>query len=348
MKIADTLTYAYCNAVVRGRKGKLLSDLELKNLSRTRSIGESLNVLANTDYRDTLKGINYSEGLKAKSHLREMEKALVQKLIKEEKRILKYTLESLQAILEINLQRWEVRNIKKALRNSFRKTPRYREYIVPYLRDNIKEKLEEVGNADNPKEGADILSETEYAFLADTLSSVESERVLFTAEMALDNFHHERLYEKSDAMGGTTREFFGFEIDRINIETAVRGSVNGIAFEDIEDYFLKTHNIDDEILEAIVESSGIQSALTPLEDTYMEDIIQAKTGKKMSFELLSENLLKKKLDIANKIYTSEALGPGIILGYLTMKDIEVKNIIRILYLKEAKWPTEKILSAVIT
>jgi V/A-type H+-transporting ATPase subunit C len=218
--------YAFINAKLRGRISRILPEEMFTQLSRTSSLDAALALLRDTTYAD-LEGIYASTGdLKmAELELLRLEIALYVE-------IGRHLHKNTRPILQALLTRFEIDNLKNAIRVYFDRKVRGRsvEASVHYiLHETIVHPIpmEVVVNAQDFDEIAGVCRDTPYgAMIRKYTHTVESEGSLFRLEVALDHYYYEILLAAVDDLSPgdrrIARRLIGTEIDLQNISWIMR------------------------------------------------------------------------------------------------------------------------------
>ncbi|PTD93662.1 hypothetical protein C9439_06320 [archaeon SCG-AAA382B04] len=329
MKIAQTLSYGFSNSVIKAKKRKLLSDSEIQNLVQSDSISEAVGILDSTVYRNSLYG---------KTKYKEIDKALSKHLLEVEKEGRRYSPEPLQDVLDIYLKRWEIQNLKLALRIVKSKRGSFRDKAFPY-ETGLFETIENISKSEDLTEASKVLEETEYGFLE---AVFEKKTDLTQAEIKLDQYYYKKLMKKIEKKPKIIQQFFGIQIDKINIETTLRAVKEQIEEEKINKYILPPYKLEIEKLEEIINTEDLKSAVAPLEGTMFHELANMELEDHNTMTKTNIQLQRKIKELSKKIYRIESLGPGVILGFLMLKRLEIQNLRKIFSYKNAGWPNEKI------
>lgn len=330
MKLTQTLSYGFSNSIIKAKKGRLLKDPEIQSLIQSDSISEAVSVLDNTVYGDALYG---------ETQYKEIDKALLHNLVDVELDVRKYAPEPLQEVIDLYLKRWEVQNIKIALRIVKSNRSNFREKYFPYETKSLQI-IESAANSENLQEAGKILAETEYSFLEDVLQKDTEE--LLEPELRLDRYYYTNLMKEIKDKERTIKDFFGIQIDEKNLKTALRAVIDDLDEEDIQEFILPPYKLSIEVIEEIISSEDLSSALTPLESTYLKDLANLKLEQKKTTLPLNLEIKRILRDMAKEIYRKETLGPGVILGFLLIKKYEIENLRKIFAYKRIQWPEKKI------
>ncbi len=218
--------YSFINAKLRARISKLLSEETLLAMIRVGSLEESLGLLRNTPFA-SLEEIYSKTG-----DLKLGELALLKNEINVYTSIRRQVRGETQLFVDALLYRYEIENLKNALRLFFDRTIRRRsidEAAHYILYDTVIHPLpiDAVIHAASFNEIVHILAPTPYSqFVAEHMAEVELDGTLFKLEIALDRFFYHTLITQTKALGSQDRReamrLIGVEIDLNNINCMMR------------------------------------------------------------------------------------------------------------------------------
>ena len=218
--------YAFINAKLRGRISKILPEESFTQLSRAPSLDAALALLRDTAYSG-LEGIYATTGDLKLAEL-ELLKLEIGLYIELGQHLHKNT----QPILQALLTRFEIDNLKNAIRVYFDRRVRGRsvEASVHYvLHEKIIHSIpmDIVLNANDFDEIAGVCRDTPYCEIIRKHSHVvESEGSLFRLEVALDHYYYEILLDSVKQLSASdqriAQRLIGVEIDLQNISWIMR------------------------------------------------------------------------------------------------------------------------------
>ncbi len=208
--------YAFVNSKVRSMLSVLLQEDVLKSLIGARDMDEVVAILEGTAYKDVLEHFSYPYDPK------QIEMVILQDEVDRMKRVLSSVGDGPRNIVFDLLQRYEVENLKSALRMWHRKTPG--DETVYLMREKIcyDIPIDEILSSKTIEEVIVCLEGTPYKnSLIDALDVFRRSRNLFYLELALDIGYYRKFWEDiaSLSRGDRTRaqRLMGTEIDVTNI-----------------------------------------------------------------------------------------------------------------------------------
>jgi len=349
MKLS-VLKYAYLNAKVRSMRARLLTKDNIYALLGSKDIQEVAQILGKTAYEIDLK----SEEINAIN----LEKTIVKNFIREIEDILNYSPEDVKNLLTDLLKKFEIHNLKIILnaKETNMSFSDIKEYLLPFRQFNeelCKTLMEEATNVEELIELLELYGIAEYReILEEPLEEYRESKILLPLEIALDKYIYQLLLEDASIFSGIDRkiinEILGAEIDIINIKTAIRCKLNKLELESAKKYFLPYGYIfRREDLERVYALHTLDEMINILAVyPYREILINAfnrfkKEGEILPMEVEFEKLLMQ----LNKRILQKHPSPfnvGIVISYVNLKWIEIKNLRAIVIGKEKRIPAEKI------
>ena len=208
-----------------------------------------------------------------------------------------------------------------------------RELLIPC--GSLYEHLESLVDSDNVSDIVTSLDGTEYAAaLEDALPQYESTNMILPLESALDKYYLGKLLRSSDVPADENRQimysYVGTQVDVANLKLIIRAKQDGLDYDAVAPYILEEgYQLREWKLKDLMESPDVTNVVSGLEGTkYAEALTDAmpvynETGSVAVFE--------KALDVyasnyAKSLSSKKPLGVGPIIGYLSQKENEIKNL----------------------
>ena len=219
-------TYAFVNAKLRTRISKILPEEFIRQLISSRSLAESVQMLAETDFAPVQRIYEQTGDLK----MAELE--LLRKEVEIYLELENLLEEDVRGFVQALAVRFEIESLKNAIRLWFDRGVRGRsiENAGGYLlRRPIHHSIDLDGiiNADTLERVGDLLERTPYArIVREQAARVMKAASLFPLELALDRFLYVRLVEAAEQLKPRDREIahrlIGVEIDLQNVGWLIR------------------------------------------------------------------------------------------------------------------------------
>lgn len=345
-------TYAYMNAKLRGRIGKLLDEEFFRRVASARSFPEAIAMLAGTPYEAAAEAYTRTGDVKM-SEL-ELVRTEWARLASLDHSIP----DAIRPFTDAVLRRFEVASVKQALRLWFEHAVRGRpidEKIAYLVRDERVHDapVDACINASGADDVVAALAGRPYAdALAGPLGRVEQSGSLFEAEVALDRWYYGRLVEEARVLGGrdapVALRLLGLQIDMLNVNWIVRmhrayGSEHGdlleavlpggtlIRPEDARDAYRADRPID-ELLGVLSSRHPIVASQRPDEDT--------RGARRLA--LLEELLRAVLFAEVHRTLGGYPFTIGTMLAYVLLVENEVRLLISVLNAKYYDLPPDRI------
>ena len=343
--ILDIYPYLNPSARVRARKGRLFDEKQISEIVETNNVEEVENYLKGVpDYADVLDEYPLDKALDVeRANTYDFIARLAPKEVKDPFVIMskKADIDNIKSLLtakEVGLNGDETR-----------------ELLIPC--GSLYEHLESLVDSDNVSDIVTSLDGTEYAAaLEDALPQYESTNMILPLESALDKYYLGKLLHSSDVPADENRQimyaYVGTQVDVANLKLIIRAKQDGLDYDAIAPYILEEgYQLREWKLKDLMESPDVTNVVSGLEGTkYAEALTDAmpvynETGSVAVFE--------KALDVyasnyAKSLSSKKPLGVGPIIGYLSQKENEIKNLKIIARAKrEADFPNSKIMEMLI-
>lgn len=338
--LLDIFPYAYPNARVRARTGKILTEKQLTEIIESNDLTEVTNYLRGLpDYAKYIDQYPLEKALD--THLADNYETLTQIVPKE-----------IKPIFSVLLQKWDIRNIKSII--AAKEADLSREetvnLIVPF--GELKDSLDKLLDAKNVTEIINGLEGTAYAHvLDDALPAYQKTGMVLPLEASLDKFFLENLLtaaaNPSDESARALHSYIGTQIDAANLGVILRAKAEGLKYDDIQPYIISDgYQIREWKLKDLMESENVGNVVSSLDGTEYAQILNdalpeyQKTG---SVAPLEAALDEKVRQTAKALSVRIPFGIGPIVGFLNKKEKEIRNLKVITRAKrEIGFPNSKI------
>ena len=348
--------YGFINAKLRARISKILPEALSAEMSRAKSLSEAVELLRNTDFSVVESVFGQTGDIKS------AELELARKEVRLYLELEALTKDEVRSIVSALAERFEVDNLKHALRLWFDSHVRGRRIdagVGYLLRDRVHRDLalDRIVNAGSLEEAAEALAGTPYGELvARQAAEVTRLQSLFPLEIALDHHFYRQLLAAVDGLGTRDREIarrmIGAEIDLANINWLIRfkgfyklDPERALACAIPEGIWLSPQAVAEAyamdnpsaVLGELVRRRypGLASLLTPREAT--ESYARLVLIERILAEIL---MLEVPHLMAGYPFTI-----GILLAYFVLKSAEIRRIKTVLNAKFYNWPEERIMAA---
>ena len=343
--VLDIYPYLNPSARVRARKGRLFNEKQISEIVETNNVEEVENYLKGIpEYADVLDEYPLDKAL-------DVERANTYDFIA---RIAPKEVKDPFAVMS---KKTDIDNIKSLLtaKEVGLSPDETKELLIPC--GSLYGDLESLADSEKVTDIVTSLDGTEYAAaLEDALPQYEETNMILPLESALDKYYLGNLLRSSDVPADENRQivysYVGTQVDVANLKLIIRAKQDGLDYDQIAPYMLEEgYQLREWKLKDLMESPDVTNVVSGLEGTkYAEALTEVipvynETGSVAVFE--------KALDVyaanyAKSLSVKKPLGVGPLIGYLSQKENEIKNLKIIARAKrEAGFPNSKIMEMLI-
>ncbi|MCP4261039.1 MAG: V-type ATPase subunit [Planctomycetes bacterium] len=348
--------YSFINAKLRARISKILSDETFNQLAKAPFLDETLALLRQTSFA------GLEEIYSATGDLKQAELELLKNEIDLYRSIKKYLHPNSIDLVDALLYRFEVDNLKNAIRIYFDRKIRKRSvdkniYYILYERIINDIPFDIILNAENFDEIAGVCIGTPYNQIIKKYShTAESQGSLFRMEIAFDHFYYNNLVSSISKLNRKDRtialRLTGVEIDLQNINWIIRLKnfydlpVDAVLATIVPGGFNLSRDIINELYRAQNITTVLQRFVTskyPGLSTLLSSQTTDSTSRLLLIRRILEEIMKSEVQ---HILAGYPFTVGIILSYFILKRNELKKIRLILNAKQYGIPQERIESMI--
>ena len=343
--ILDIYPYLNPSARVRARTGRLFDEKQISELVETNNVEEVENYLRGSpDYANVLDEYPLDKAL-------DVERANTYDYIA------RVAPKDVKDPFVIMSKKTDIDNIKSLLTaKEVGLTPdETKELLIPC--GSLYGDLTSLVDTDNVTDIVTSLDSTEYAtVLEDALPEYEEKHMTLPLEAALDKYYLSNLLRSSDVPSDENKQilysYVGTQVDVDNLKLILRAKEDGLTYDDISHYILADgYQLREWKLKDLMDSPDVTNVISGLEGTkYASALTDAMP---LYNETGSVAVFEKALDAYSSNYSKslaikKPLGIGPIIGYLSQKENEIKNLKIIARAKrEADFPNSKIMEMLI-
>lgn len=321
--ILDIFPYLNPIAKVRARKGRLLSDKQIVELAESNSVEDVTNYLRSLN--DYLPYLNeYS-----------LEKSLDVQMADTYKYLATIAPKEIKKPFEVISTKTDIANIKalltaKAVGFSNEKTS---ELLIPS--GSLYDDLDKLVDASSVTDVVAGLDGTEYSdVLKDAIPQYEESNSLLPFSNALDKFYLHSLLHSTEVPGNENTEkmfaYIGTQVDIANLKLIIRAKVDGLDYDVVSPYLISEgYQLREWKLKELMESQDVPGVISSLDGTKYGDILSDALTKYNETGIVSvfENTLDSYFaDYSHSLSLEKPLGIGPIIGFLSGKEKEIKNL----------------------
>ena len=267
--VLDYFPYAYPNARVRARKGRILNEKQLSEIIEADNLDEVKNYL-----RGLPEYAKYVDQYP-------LEKALDTQLAETYDMLAGMAPGDTKPVFKVLLQRWDIRNIKSiiAAKEAGLSREETENLIVPF--GELQDSLDKLIDTKNISEIINSLEGTKYArVLDDAMSSYEKTGMILPLEAALDKYFLENLLvaaaNPADESTRVLHSFIGTQIDITSLSIILRAKAEGLNYDDIEPYIISNgYQLREWKLKDLMDAEDVNGVINSLEGTDYSKISEA-------------------------------------------------------------------------
>lgn len=338
--ILDIYPYLQPNARVRARKGRLFDEKQISELVDANNVDDVTNYLRGSP--------DYAE------HLDEypLEKALDVQLGETYDMVARLAPSSVQSSFKVLAKQSDIDNIKSLLiaKEAGLDKEATEELLIPA--GSLYEDISRLSDAETVTDVVAGLDGTEYApVLEEVIPEYENTGMVLPFESALNKYYLEKLLKSTESPADENTQilysYIGNQVDVANIKLILRAKADGLDYDAISPYMISNgYQLREWKLKDLMESQDVTGVISSLEGTKYADVLTEllpeynETGSVAIFEKALDKFL---VDSAKSASMKKPIGIGPIIGYLSQKEVEIRNLKVIARAKrEADFPVSRL------
>ena len=323
--ILERYPYTYLRTIVM--KKNLLTKQDYDKIIKM-SLGEIAKYLEDFEYKKEVDELALQyKGVEL------LERALALNLGNKFKKLRRISPHDLRLLISLYLKRYDMYNIKTVLRGKFSllSNEEIKRYLSPLATQNTAF-FDRILAQKTPEEIFGALDFIEEKYRREAIEHLRQHSSLSYMENALDRFYYSFVFSQLRYLtmeGKLYKRFLLSEIDVLNIKVLLRLKAEKVPEQAIRDLLLPFGTIKKEALEKMLkaEKSGV---LKELDGTGFSPIVEKyANAEAVSIAELEMDLDKFLLQQSKKLVRQNPMSVDVILGYMFLKDVEVKNLERI-------------------
>jgi len=245
-------------------------------------------------------------------------------------RIEKFRLpKDLAILIETYNEKFDILNLKIALRNIVSDDSAKMAQIGKLYKDNV---LDELMKAENIQDISNILSKSplvEYTYLLNNIKEIDH-RSIIEGENGLDNLYNFFLLKKMSLMdeGDLLVKAFGIILDIENLKLVFRSNLTESASPFFGSFWSGGHMLQEQAINEFLslKPTDIMSRLEHTEYYLMaEDIVKA-YEKERIISVVDRTADKHKIRLLKELLSPRTLSPCNLFWYFFVKELEIKNV----------------------
>ena len=338
--ILDIYPYLQPNARVRARKGRLFDEKQISELVDANNVDDVTNYLRGSP--------DYAEHLDKYP----LEKALDVQLGETYDMVARLAPSSVQSSFKVLAKQSDIDNIKSLLiaKEAGLDKEATEELLIPA--GSLYEDISRLSDAETVTDVVAGLDGTEYApVLEEVIPQYENTGMVLPFESALNKYYLEKLLKSTESPADENTQilysYIGNQVDVANIKLILRAKADGLDYDAISPYMISNgYQLREWKLKDLMESQDVTGVISSLEGTKYADVLTEllpeynETGSVAIFEKALDKFL---VDSAKSASMKKPIGIGPIIGYLSQKEVEIRNLKVIARAKrEADFPVSRL------
>lgn len=338
--ILDIYPYLHPSARARARKGRLLNEKQISEIVESNNVDEVTNYLRGLpDYVEYVD--NYS-----------LDKALDIQLGETYDMVSRMVPKDVKSSFAVLAKKSDINNIKSlfAAKDAGLDKEATEELLIPT--GALYEDLLRLSDVDSVTDVVAGLDGTEYAsVLEEALPEYEKTNMVLPLETALDTYYSDKLMSAAETPADENTQvlyaYIGNQVDVANIKLILRAKADGLDYATISPYVGNNgYQLREWKLKDLMESESVEGVVSSLEGTKFAPVLAEvlpKYNETGSVALFEKALDKFLVESAKSYSMRKPLGVGPIIGFLSQKEVEVRNLKIIARAKREKdFPVDKI------
>ena len=345
--VQNITPYLYMNARLKAKEGRLISKVQLEDMLSAHSLSEIVSLLEGTPYGSEMQGLMISNADILEEVLQKHRTNLYGEIMGMMPAKIRDVFSYLNRELEAN-------TIKSILRDIHAQSPAEEmgQGIVA-TEEFHEDVLKRMYESQSIAELVPLLEGTTYEPLMEKLPTYEQTKLLSGFESELDKIVLSETWKVISSRNDLSmiHGYFSTRIDLMNLKILLRAKRDRLNWDAIESFLLPQGSLYDQAKTGYGEEEDIRGLINSLETRpFYAALVEVlpeyeKTSSLVSLEkVVDEFLLKMGWDIAVK----NPFGAGPLMGFLSLKDAEMRNVRAIAIAKEAQLDHDTIRSLMVS
>jgi len=332
--------YPFLSAYLKGEEAKLITSDHIDSMSKVSSIQDALGIIKDTDIGSYLDGVLAETFDDLDKHLWTyfgecLERVEWFKLVPAD--ILK--------VLKAYIAKYDILNLKAALQGIATGT---QARMIPIGAIHNHGLLDELSNIENVDGIIELLTKCKLENYASILEEYKIDGELesrLLAEAKLDGDYYKNLLDTTKGIkdGAILSKVFGIIVDMKNLQVTLRAIITGTGPEAAEYIINGGYMLSSEAVKELLplKLSDIPGRVEYLYQDMTEEVVSSYDRTK-NITVVDEIIEKHKFKLTKEILSPRVLSPLMAAWYLTLKEVEIRNLRLILKAIFDNIPVEKI------
>ncbi len=345
--VQNITPYLYMNARLKAKEGRLITRPQLEEMTVSHSLSDISSILEGTVYGSEMQGLMINNAETLEEMLQKHKASLYNE-------IMGMMPNKITDVFSYLCQELEINTVKSLLRDIHTQKPAGQISLLATSTGELQaEKLKRMSESRNIAEMIPLLEGTSYESLMETLPAYEQSKKLNALESLLDRIILTDTWKVISKRGDLPllQDYFATKVDVLNLKVLLRAKRDHLSWDEIEMFLFPQENLFHQAKTSYGEEEDIRGLITSLETTpFYNSLMEVlpeyeKTHSLLPLEkVLDEFILRTGWDISVK----HPFGIGPLVGFLSLKEAEIKNIRALAVAKEANLNHEETRSLMVS
>ena len=332
--VQNITPYLYMNARIKAKEGKLITKAQLEEMITAHSLSEISSILEGTAYGSEMQGLMITNAETLEEMLQKHRANSYHELMGMMPKQIKDVFSYLSQELEVN-------TLKSLLRDIHAKKPTEQISLqLPSTREFHEEKLKRMSESRTIAEMIALLEGSSYEPLMESLPSYEQTKKLHTLESLLDKIIPKNTWQIISSRRDLylIHDYYATKIDMLNLKLLLRAKRDRLSWDEIETFLLPQGSLFHQAKTSYGEEEDIRGLITSLETMPFYPLLMEvfpEYEKSQSLQPLENALDEFLLGMGWEISLKHPFGIGPLMGFLSLKEAEMRNVRALAIAKEA-------------
>jgi V/A-type H+-transporting ATPase subunit C len=345
--VQNITPYLYMNARLKAKEGRLITKAQFEDMVSAHSLSEISSLLEATPYGSEMQGIMINDAETLEEVLTKHRDTLYGEIMG----IMPEKVRDAFSYLNREIEAHTLKMILRDIHGQMATAQETQELVSTseFNEDTLKRMYESRSIA----ELLPLLEGTTYESLMEKLPAYEQTKKLNVIEAEVDNIVLTEIWKiiSSREDLSLVHDYFATKIDLMNLKVLLRAKRDRLGWEEIEPFLLPQGTLFQQAKTSYGEEEDVRGVINSLEGTpFYSPLMEIfpeyeKTSSLVPLEkAVDEFLLSMGLDISVK----HPFGVGPLMGFLSLKEAEMRNVRAIAVAKEAQLDQDAIRSLMVS
>ena len=345
--VQNITPYLYMNARLKAKEGKLITKAQFEDMVSAHSLAEISSLLEGTAYGNEMQGVMINDAEALEEVLKKHRAALYGEIMGMMPAKIKDVFSYLDREGEASTIKGIFRDIQGQL------AAEHETQAIVSTGEFHEETLKRMYESRSVAELLPLLEGTRYEPLTEKLPVYEQTKKLNVFESAVDNLVLTETWKVISSRNDLAQiqTYFATKMDLMNLKVLLRAKRDRLTWDQIENFLLPLGSLYQQAKTGFGEEEDVRGLINSLEGTpFYAPLMEVfpeyeKTSSLVPLEKAADEfLLRMGWDIAVK----HPFGVGPLIGFLSLKEAEMRNVRTIAVAKEAQLDQDEIRSLMVS